>query len=155
LRPGDTVQVHSLGQQGQVIEAGDASALGQRASSRLRLPTTDLTRRTRAPGRQPAAADRRDTPRRSVTLPAPPANPALEVDLRGMRAHEIESVLDRIVNEAALGNLPFLRVIHGKGTGALRQIVRDYLQASPLVASFETAPANQGGDGVTIATFKT
>jgi DNA mismatch repair protein MutS2 len=155
LRPGDLVQVHSLAQQGEVIEATDASALVMLGSLRMRLPTTDLTRLSKAQARQPATTGRPEPSRRaSVSLPPPPPAASIEVDLRGMRAHEVEESLDRIVQEAAYGNLPFLRIIHGKGTGALRQVVRDYLQTSPLVASYQTAPQNQGGDGVTIATFK-
>jgi DNA mismatch repair protein MutS2 len=71
-----------------------------------------------------------------------------------MRAHEVEEQLDRLVQEAAYANMPFLRIIHGKGTGALRQVVRDYLHSSPYVGSFQTAPLNQGGDGVTVVSFK-
>jgi DNA mismatch repair protein MutS2 len=47
--------------------------------------------------------------------------------------------------------MPYLRIIHGKGTGALRQVVRDYLRTSPLVVGAESAPDQQGGEGVTIA----
>jgi DNA mismatch repair protein MutS2 len=154
LRPGDLVQVHSLGQQGEVVEATDAMALIQLGTLRLRLPTTDLTRLSKGQARQPAGASRPEPPRRAASLPPPPPAPSIEVDLRGMRAHEVEEVLDRVIHDASYSNLPFLRIIHGKGTGALRQVVRDYLQASPLVASYQTAPLNQGGDGVTIATFK-
>jgi DNA mismatch repair protein MutS2 len=147
LRPGDLVQVTSLGQQGQVIEATDSSALVLVGSFRLRLPTTDLTRLGERP-------ERREPSRSTATLPPPPPSPGLEIDLRGMRAHELEEALDRLISQASQSGLPFLRIIHGKGTGALRQIVRDYLRSSSLVDSYETAPANQGGDGVTIATFR-
>jgi DNA mismatch repair protein MutS2 len=50
--------------------------------------------------------------------------------------------------------MPFVRIIHGKGTGALRKVVRDYLAQHPLIASAETAPANQGGDGATVALLR-
>ena len=86
-----------------------------------------------------------------ISVPAAPANASLEVDLRGMRAVEIDRVLDRALNDAVLASMPYLRIIHGKGTGALRQVVRDYLRASPLVVGAETAPDQQGGEGVTIA----
>ena len=52
-----------------------------------------------------------------------------------------------------LADLPFLRVIHGKGTGALRQLVHDLLSADTRVARFGFAPPNQGGHGVTIVEF--
>jgi DNA mismatch repair protein MutS2 len=154
LRPGDLVQVHSLSQQGEVVEATDVMALVQLGALRLRLPTTDLTRLGKGQARA-ASPERWSAPARpSVSLPAPPASASIEVDLRGLRAHEVEDMLDRVISDAAFSNLPFLRIIHGKGTGALRQVVRDFLQTSPLIAAYQTAPQNQGGDGVTIATFK-
>lgn len=153
LRPGDMVQVHSLGQSGEVVEVTGASATVQLGALRLRLSTADLSRVPRGQSRA-AVPERPEPARRSTAGLPPPPVASIEVDLRGMRAHEVEEQLDRILQDAAYGNLPFLRIIHGKGTGALRQVVRDQVQASPYVASFQTAPPNQGGDGVTIVTFK-
>ncbi|MGN6810549.1 MAG: Smr/MutS family protein, partial [Thermomicrobiales bacterium] len=59
--------------------------------------------------------------------------------------------LDRYLNDAYLASLPFVRIIHGKGTGALRQALREFLAQHPLVSGFEGAKDNQGGEGVTIA----
>jgi DNA mismatch repair protein MutS2 len=58
--------------------------------------------------------------------------------------------LDRYLNDAYLAGLHQVRLIHGKGTGALRQVVRDVLQSHPLVASFGGG-GRDGGDGVTVA----
>jgi DNA mismatch repair protein MutS2 len=58
--------------------------------------------------------------------------------------------LDRYLNDAYLAGLPFVRLIHGKGTGALRQVVRDVLGGHPLVASFGSG-GSDGGEGVTVA----
>jgi DNA mismatch repair protein MutS2 len=55
------------------------------------------------------------------------------------------------LNDAYLAGLPAVRIVHGKGTGVLRQVVRDYLARHPLVRSFETAERRDGGDGVTVA----
>ena len=59
--------------------------------------------------------------------------------------------LDKYLDEAYLSGLPFVRVIHGKGTGVLRQVVREQLATHPLVRSFQSAPPNEGGEGVTVA----
>jgi DNA mismatch repair protein MutS2 len=77
-----------------------------------------------------------------------------EVDLRGMRADEVDDVLLRALDAAVLADLPYLRIIHGKGTGALRDRVRALLAADPRVAHAALAPANQGGTGVTIAELR-
>jgi len=58
--------------------------------------------------------------------------------------------MDRRLDEATVAGMPFLRVIHGKGTGALRKALRDYFQGHPAVKDVETAPLEQGGEGVTI-----
>jgi DNA mismatch repair protein MutS2 len=60
---------------------------------------------------------------------------------------EFESYID----DAFRAGLPFVRIIHGKGTGALRQAVREALRGHPLVKKFDSAPPEQGGEGVTIA----
>ena len=57
--------------------------------------------------------------------------------------------VQRFIDEAVASNLNTVEVLHGKGTGALRQAVHDYLAASPDVADFDDAPWNQGGAGVT------
>ena len=110
---------------------------------------------------------------RSLTQPAPtgaprrvpsPARPARggerlsetatsEVSLRGLRVDEAEARLVKALDDAVLADLPYLRVIHGKGTGALRQLVHDILSADTRVARFGFAPPNQGGHGVTVVEF--
>jgi DNA mismatch repair protein MutS2 len=76
-----------------------------------------------------------------------------EISLRGMRADEAEAELVRALDDAVLADLPYLRVIHGKGTGALRDMVQRVLAADPRVLRFGFAPPNQGGHGVTVAEF--
>ena len=48
----------------------------------------------------------------------------MQLDLRGWRAEDVEAALDRYLNDAYLAGLPFVRIVHGKGTGVLRQVVR-------------------------------
>ena len=78
------------------------------------------------------------------------AQVGLEIDVRGERADDACNRVDRYLNDAYLGSLPWVRVIHGKGTGALRQAIRDLLAASPMVQRFEAAGSRDGGDGATI-----
>jgi DNA mismatch repair protein MutS2 len=86
-----------------------------------------------------------------VSLPPPPEVP-LSFDMRGWRAADVSERLDRYLNDAYLADLPAVRLIHGKGSGVLRQVVRDMLRDHPLVRSFEGGGA-EGGEGVTVATF--
>ena len=76
-----------------------------------------------------------------------------ELDLRGKRAEEVEPLLDSYLNEASLSALSRVRIIHGIGTGTVRQIVREALASHPLVTSFQPGEQDEGGDGVTIVSM--
>jgi len=159
VRPGDRVLVASLGQQGDVISVLDGSeAEVQVGTFRLRRPLADLTRMSRNQVRA-SERDSRGQPLRrapAVTISTVRGNEAmpLEIDVRGMRAVEAEEALERYLNDAYLASLPFVRIIHGKGTGALRQSIRQYLGQHPLVAGFEGSKDNMGGEGVTVARLR-
>jgi len=78
---------------------------------------------------------------------------SLELDLRGKRAEEVEPLLEGYINEASLYGLSRVRIIHGIGTGTVRQIVRETLASHPLVTSFQPGEQGEGGDGVTIVSM--
>ena len=79
---------------------------------------------------------------------------AAEIDLRGMDVIEALGVLDRYLDEAMRSNLPTVRIIHGKGTGALRAAVQQNLKMNKFVKKFRLGVYGEGEDGVTIAEFK-
>jgi DNA mismatch repair protein MutS2 len=74
-----------------------------------------------------------------------------EVDLRGLRVDEVETELGRAVDAAIIGNLPELRIIHGKGTGAVRARVQELLKLDRRVEDFRLGLTGEGGSGVTVA----
>jgi DNA mismatch repair protein MutS2 len=74
----------------------------------------------------------------------------LQLDLRGARAEEALAELDRYLNDAAVAGIDRLRVVHGKGTGALRTAVRAMLASHPLVREQIPASQSEGGEGATI-----
>ena len=76
-----------------------------------------------------------------VTASAPTAR-SDELDVRGMRAQEAREAVRSFVDDAALAGLPTVRVVHGRGTGALRTAVRDELTAHPLVDRHEPDSAD-------------
>jgi DNA mismatch repair protein MutS2 len=80
-------------------------------------------------------------------------NVPLQLDLRGARAEEALAELDRYLNNAAVAGYDRVRVVHGKGTGALRNAVREALAVHPLVRQQAPAAASEGGDGATIVTL--
>ena len=86
----------------------------------------------------------------SLKLRKSEQNVAVELDLRGKRADEIEPALDTYLNAALMARLPNVRIIHGFGTGTVRTIVREYVKASRLAKSFRPGEKGEGGDGVTV-----
>ena len=82
------------------------------------------------------------------------AEPVSTIHLLGLRVEEAIDQLEPFLNHAALDRIGEVRVVHGKGTGALMRGVREYLGSHPLVASFRTGERFEGGDGVTIVTLR-
>jgi DNA mismatch repair protein MutS2 len=78
----------------------------------------------------------------------------MELDIRGQRVDEGLEALDRYLEKAYLAGLPFVRIIHGKGTGRLRDSVRQALADNPHVDRFEFGSSAEGGEGVTVAHMK-
>ena len=77
-----------------------------------------------------------------------------ELDLRGMRYEEAKVELDRYIDDCLVANQPFASIIHGFGTLTLRNLVKQYLDDHPQVASHRDGEGNEGGQGVTVVKFK-
>ena len=84
---------------------------------------------------------------------SPAAGAAVEIDLRGMTGDEAEAATVAAVDAAVLAEHPFLRIIHGMGTGVVRDRVHRVVRGDRRIAKFALAPRNQGGSGVTIVEF--
>ncbi len=149
LQVGDNVLVRSVGLNGEIlsIDEEDGTAEVQVGGFRMQADLAELRRETRTE-RKTKAETRRAEPARTALPPAPDV--AMNFDMRGWRAGDVADKLERYLNDAYLAGLPYVRLIHGKGTGALRQIVRDVLTGHPLVASFGGG-GSDGGEGVTVA----
>ena len=78
----------------------------------------------------------------------------MTLDLRGKRADESMSLLQKYIDDAIMLGIPEVQVLHGKGNGILRQITRDYLRSQKEVKSARDAPIDQGGAGITLVTFR-
>jgi DNA mismatch repair protein MutS2 len=87
-----------------------------------------------------------------VTMSKGPS-PGIELDIRGRRVDEGLAELTIFVDKAYLARMPWVRIIHGKGTGKLRTAVRKSLKQNPNVLSWEEGKDGEGGDGVTVVKF--
>ena len=148
LGPGDIVFVQSLGSEGEIIGQPNGNQVEvQVGAFKTRVPVSGVQLRQSA-SKQRESAVASSAGRYAPVMPAVP--PPLEYDFRGWRAEAAIEEIDQRLGEAALVGMPFLRIIHGKGTGALRKAMREYLKKHSLVKEIETAPIEQGGEGVTI-----
>ncbi len=137
------MRIVSLDQKGEVLLVDGSDAEIQMGSLKLRQPLSNLERIGRS---------RRESDERSQRLvPSMTETVPIEIDLRGYRAEEIAPVLEQYINDAYLSGLPWVRIIHGKGTGTLRQVVREELRGYPIVERSASAGSNEGGEGATVA----
>ncbi len=141
---GDTVQVPSLGMQGTIISVDGQQVEVSIGALRTRVALEDVALIHHA------APSPVDTPS-GVPLNVRAASPGIQIDLRGQTVVDTLDQLERYLDDAALASLPWVRIIHGKGTGKLRREVRRHISNHPLVTSYEAANENEGGEGVTIA----
>ena len=165
IRLGDKVRLRTLGAQGVVIALGQEEAEIQVGVMRVRAQLSDLELPT--PSGVPSTVEKskgkaQSLKGESARTPATetgsakfsislPASPGMELDLRGKRADDALIELERYIDAAFLAGLPFVRIIHGKGTGRLRETVREALRLNQNVKSFEGGGEKEGGEGVTVA----
>ncbi len=147
LKEGDRVYIRGISQPVEVISPVDGQERVEvlLGTMRAKIPVYQLERQAEG---HPAAASQGVYLDRAPREPV--RGPGSGLDLRGMRVDEALSRVDEALNDAALDGVSFIRMIHGKGTGALRRAIREYLGGHPLVISAEDGEG-PGGDGVTVA----
>lgn len=139
--PGDVIHVRDIPQLGEALSpvGDDGRVEVQFGSLRMKVSVDRIDRIEQA---GPSGE--------KVAVPTgPPVS--MELDLRGQRAEAALEQFEAYLDGAFRAGLPFVRIIHGKGTGALRAAIREALANHPLVRRFESASPQDGGDGVTIA----
>ena len=144
---GDFVEVETLGGKvGRVLEVRDGDAIVAVGVMKLSLPRSSLRRTSVAAATQQVAV--------AVRGDIPDVHVASEIDLRGMRVGEVEGIVMHAVDAAVRADLKSIRIIHGKGTGALRERVAEMLSKESRVTNFRLGAWNEGGAGVTVVELK-
>lgn len=145
LQTGDKVKLRSLGIKGTLTSINGEQVEVQ--AGRLRVQS-DLHDVVLLEEEIPPQLDRSEMP--STRLPTAKETPDWELDLRGLHADEAIETIDRYLDSALFAGLPFVRLIHGKGSGRLRQVIREHLRKHPHIVSFKAGEEREGGEGVTI-----
>lgn len=157
IQVGRKVKVRSLKMSGVITAVNGDDVEVQVGNLRVRVKagelTTVLDESVSLPDKK-ASQNPQAAASASVETPFKPT-PGMELNLRGQRAEDALDILDRYLDEAYMSGMPFVRIIHGKGTGRLRQVIREALKDSVHVKSFEEGGEKEGGEGVTIAHMNT
>jgi DNA mismatch repair protein MutS2 len=142
ITAGTWVDLATLGgKQARVVEIRDTSAVVTLGAIKMTVPLSSLT---------PSEASPVDVAV-SWTADLPDVSAPTEIDVRGMRVDEAEGVVMQALDAAVRADLRSLRIIHGKGTGALRERVAEMLTKDTRVKQFRLGAWNEGGAGVTVA----
>ncbi len=166
MKLGERVFLRSLNSEGIVTALSESDAEVQIGSLHIRAKFTDLQKSSgigsgdggqaehtgagASPARTEPQPSGRDAELRGRRSPIA-ASPGMEISLRGKLVEDGLDVLDKYLEKAYAAGLPFVRIVHGKGTGRMREAVRSALKDSPYVSEIEEPPENEGGAGVTIA----
>lgn len=155
-KPGELVRLRAGGQKGEIRSIDPAGTVEvQVGVFRMRVKADELESvqpssesEARRPEEKPAVTG---VSGMASDLAAACKSISVELDLRGERVEAACAKLDKYLDQAVLAGLPWVRVIHGKGTGMLRQAVQQYLQQDRRVSRFRLGEPGEGGSGVTIA----
>ncbi|MFZ2716515.1 endonuclease MutS2 [Lactococcus chungangensis] len=147
LKPGVEVLVLSYNQRGNLVRL----VKDGRWEVQMGLITTKLSEDEFEPIEPEETVKKTKTKAVKKTVTS---NIKAQLDLRGVRYEEAQKMLDDYMDQALLANLHQITIIHGIGTGVIRDMVREYLQRSRHVKSYTYAPQNAGGSGASIVTLK-
>jgi len=146
LAPGDEVRVLSLGREGVLAErAGPGQWVVRMGVLKLTVKEDDIEKIAKTASEPPVSVAVRRTRETSVRT---------ELDVRGVGLEEAKIETDRFLDEAMMAGLSRVYVIHGKGTGVLREGLRDFLKTHGLVKSFRPGEPSEGGNGVTVVELR-
>ena len=151
IQVGQKVQIKKLGVEGTVTATDGDQFEVQAGAVRLRLLAQDISRRIVAD--ETAYSEEKIVEKKGRTTVPNISGVPMELDLRGLRVEAALDRLDHYLEQSYSSGLPFGRIIHGKGTGALRETVRETLRHSSYVSRWERGGENEGGDGVSVVFF--
>jgi DNA mismatch repair protein MutS2 len=157
LQVGDRVEVTNLGTVGVLLEnpAGKKRVKVRMGEKEVSVSVSVLAGLAEGVDETKSQATRgKPTVGARHAVPLQVQEASTVVDVRGKTADEALDALLACLDQAALAEVPLVRVIHGHGTGRLKQALRDYLKNSPYVSTYRRGEQGEGGDGVTVVQLK-
>ena len=154
LEPGARVFVDSLGRVGEVRQDRGSKVTLDVGGLGITVPRSDLRPESSPTAKASTAAAAKPQRRYTAEDDLDSRDTPAELVLIGLRVDEAEDRMDAFLDQASLGGLREVRLVHGHGTGRLREAVRRFLSAHAQVASWRKGAPNEGGDGATIASVR-
>ena len=151
VQVGDKLRLKSLDKYGEVLSIspnGNTPITLQVGNMQMRISYQDIEQALPKQEPDKITASVADVQRSKID------SVKTELYLLGHTVDQAIETVDKYLDDAFLASLPKVRIIHGKGTGALRQGIHEGLKGHPLVTSFELAPRSEGGDGATVVTLR-
>lgn len=147
VKVGEEVHLNQFGQAATVLTEPDKSGNFQVQAGIMKMTVNlkDVTRRNQT--NKPSGLRKKSSGKAVTAI-------STELDLRGLTGDEALPILDKYLDDAFLNAVPQARIIHGKGTGALRKWVQQELKHNPHVSAYRLGNFDEGGDGVTVVTIK-
>ena len=150
MRPGDKVRIAGQDTIGDLIEANEKNAVVAFGQLMTTIPRTNIERISNSEAKK---LDKKRYSRPSVlgeNFSERRMNFKPEIDIRGQRVEEAISKITEFIDEAIMFEAGQLRILHGKGNGILKETIRDYLRAEPMVRSYKDEHVDFGGAGITV-----
>jgi DNA mismatch repair protein MutS2 len=146
LQPGDEIKLLTINQKGEVLEkVSDNEYLVQVGIMKVKMKRKDL---------QLLGKPKQNYEKPVTTIKGSNYHVKTDLDLRGERYEDALLKLEKYIDDSLLAGYPRVSIIHGKGTGALRKGVQDFVKKHPNIASSRPGANGEGGSGVTVIEFR-
>ena len=154
IQPGDSVYVKKLDQKGTVLEVQGKELTVQLGSLRTKVKASACTFLSKAATEKPSVVSGSRKTSQAGSFLQKTQNIGRDIDIRGLMVEEAEVVVGKFPDDAVIAGLSQVLIIHGKGTGALRKGIHDYLKRHKNVLKYQFADINEGGTGATVVDLK-
>jgi DNA mismatch repair protein MutS2 len=151
---GDLIRIKGQSTVGEVMAIKGKDAEIRIGALKSKVKLNRLEKISRKEYRQETAAESRPASMRGIDMNQRLADFSAKLDIRGSRGEEALGKIDSLMDNAAMFGVPELRIVHGKGDGILRQLIRNHLKSYPMVAHMKDEHADRGGAGVTIVELR-
>lgn len=150
LKPGDKVRITGQNTVGDLIEINKNNAVVAFGQLITTLPRKQLERLSNNEAKKAEKRQNQGRSRLAANLSEKRLSFKSEIDIRGKRMEEAISIIQAFIDEAIMFEVSQLRILHGKGNGILKETIREYLRAEPMVRTYKDEHVDFGGAGITV-----